>query len=64
MRALIATALTLNISFASVVDDYLSSLKQEVLKTEPNFKTFDAKKGEEIFKSNFPDCKYNKPIFR
>ena len=51
MRALIATALILNISFASVVDDYLSSLKQEVLKTEPNFKTFDAKKGEEIFKS-------------
>ncbi len=51
MRALIATALILNISFASVVDDYLSSLKQEVLKTEPNFKTLDAKKGEEIFKS-------------
>ncbi len=51
MRALIATALILNISFASVVDDYLSSLKQEVLKTEPNFKTFDAKRGEEIFKS-------------
>lgn len=51
MRALIATALILNISFASVVDDYLSSLKQEVLKTEPNFKTFDAKRGEGIFKS-------------
>lgn len=51
MRALIATALILNISFASVIDDYLSSLKQEVLKTEPNFKTFDAKRGEEIFKS-------------
>ncbi len=51
MKALIATALILNISFASVVDDYLSSLKQEVLKTNPDFKTFDTKKGEEIFKS-------------
>ena len=50
MKALIATALILNISFASVDDDYLSSLKQEVLKTNPDFKTFDTKKGEEIFK--------------
>lgn len=51
MKILIASALVLNISFASVVDDYLASLKQEVLKTNSDFKAFDVKKGEEIFKS-------------
>lgn len=51
MKILIATALVLNISFAAVVDDYLSSLKEEALKTNPDFKAFDSKKGEEIFKS-------------
>ena len=38
MKILIATALVLNISFAAVVDDYLSSLKEEALKTNPDFK--------------------------
>ena len=51
MRILIASALILNISFGAVVDDYLSSLKQEALKSDSSFKSFDAKKGEEIFKS-------------
>ncbi len=51
MRILIATALLLNFSFGSVVDDFLATQKQEVLKTDPNFKGFDAKRGEEIFTS-------------
>lgn len=51
MRILLLTALFLNLTFASVVDDYLSSLKQEVLKINPNFTTFDAKRGEKIFTS-------------
>ena len=52
MRILLLTALLLNLSFASVVDDYLNSLKQEVLKENPNFTSFDASKGEKIFTSN------------
>ena len=52
MRILLLTALLLNLSFASVVDDYLNSLKQEVLKENPSFKNFDALRGKEIFTSN------------
>lgn len=52
MRILLLTALLLNLSFASVVDDYLNSLKQEVLKENPNFTSFDATRGEKIFTSN------------
>ena len=52
MRILLLTALLLNLSFASVVDDYLNSLKQEVLKENPNFTSFDASRGEKIFTSN------------
>ena len=51
MRILLLTALLLNLSFASVVDDYLNSLKQEVLKENPNFTSFDASRGEKIFTS-------------
>ncbi len=51
MRILLLAALFLNLSFASVVDGYLDSLKQEVLKENPNFSGFDAKRGEEIFTS-------------
>ena len=51
MKILLLTALFLNLSFASVVDDYLNSLKQEVLKENPSFTGFDAKRGEEIFTS-------------
>ena len=51
MRILLLTALLLNLSFASVVDDYLNSLKQEVLQENPKFTGFDAKRGEEIFTS-------------
>ena len=51
MKILLIPTLLLNLSFASVVDDYLGSLKQEVLKENPSFKNFDAKRGEEIFTS-------------
>ena len=51
MRVLIITALVFNLGFSAVVDDYLNSLKKEVLKENPNFKEFDVKRGEEIFTS-------------
>ena len=51
MRILIISALIFNLGFSAVVDDYLSSLKQEVLKENPKFTAFDAKRGEEIFVS-------------
>ena len=51
MKILLLIALFLNLSFASIVDDYLDSLKQEVLKESSSFKGFDAKRGEEIFTS-------------
>ena len=53
MKSLLLIALFFNLSFASVVDDYLNSLKQEVLKENPSFKNFDALRGEEIFTSNY-----------
>lgn len=51
MKFLFLTTLLINLAFGAVVDDYLASLKQEALKENPNFKGFDAKKGEEIFTS-------------
>ncbi len=51
MRILIISALVFNLGFSAVIDDYLSSLKQEVLKENPKFTGFDAKRGEEIFTS-------------
>lgn len=36
---------------SSEVNGYIESLKAEVLKDEPNFKGFDAKRGESIFTS-------------
>ena len=51
MKFLILAALVFNFGFSAVVDDYLNSLKQEVLKENPSFKTFDASRGEEIFTS-------------
>lgn len=36
---------------SSEVKSYIESLKAEVLKSEPNFKGFDAKRGELIFTS-------------
>jgi hypothetical protein len=51
MRVLVITALVFNLGFGAVIDDYLGSLKQEVLKENPDFKGFDSKRGEEIFTS-------------
>ena len=51
MKTLIFTALITTFGFSAVVDDYLNSLKQEVLKENPSFKGFDEKRGEEIFTS-------------
>ena len=51
MRILLIIALFFNIAFSAVIDEYLSSLKQEALKENPNFKGFDVKRGEEIFTS-------------
>ncbi len=51
MRILIISALVFNLGFSAVVDDYLNSLKQEVLQENPKFISFDAKRGEEIFTS-------------
>ena len=51
MKALILTALVASLSFSATVDEYLNFLKQEVLKENPSFKGFDAKRGEEIFTS-------------
>ena len=51
MRILIISALIFNLGFSAVVDDYLNSLKQEVLQENPKFTGFDAKRGEEIFTS-------------
>lgn len=51
MKILLISALIATFSFSAVVDDYLDSLKQEVLKENPSFKGFDAKRGEQIFTS-------------
>lgn len=51
MKLLFCLTLIISLSNASVVEDYLNSLKQEVQKTEPTFTNFDVKRGEEIFTS-------------
>jgi len=51
MKLLILLGLILNLTYASVVDGYLNDLKVEVQKSNPNFKGFDIKRGEEIFTS-------------
>lgn len=51
MKPIFFLALIISLSNASVVEDYLNSLKQEVQKTEPTFTNFDVKRGEEIFTS-------------
>ena len=52
MKILLISALIATFSFSAVVDDYLDSLKQEVLKENPSFKGFDAKRGEQILLQN------------
>ncbi|QDF30399.1 DUF1924 domain-containing protein [Halarcobacter anaerophilus] len=51
MKILLIPALLASLSFGSVVEEYLLNLKNEVQKSEPDFKGFDIKRGEEIFTS-------------
>ena len=51
MKAFLIATLIATLSFSATVDDFLESLKQEVLKTDSSFKGFDYKRGEEIFLS-------------
>lgn len=51
MKLLILITIILNISYASVVDEYLDSLKKKEQKINPSFKGFDSKRGEIIFTS-------------
>lgn len=51
MKRIVFVALISTISFSSTLDNYLSDLKNEVLKSESSFKGFDIKRGEEIFTS-------------
>lgn len=51
MKIFITILMLISVSFASVVEQYLISLKQEVQQENPDFSGFDAKKGEEIFTS-------------
>ncbi|MEN5387541.1 DUF1924 domain-containing protein [Aliarcobacter skirrowii] len=51
MRNFLFLALISTLSFSATVDDFLNSLKQEVLKVDSSFKDFDFKRGEEIFLS-------------
>lgn len=49
MKIFLTLLLTSAFCFSWEVDDYLNSLKQNILKSNPNFKGFDYKRGEEIF---------------
>lgn len=51
MKTVLLAILLATLSFASPIDEVLSALKQEVLKSDPNFKDFDYKRGENIFLS-------------
>lgn len=51
MKYLFLGLFVISFANASVVDDYLNSLKKEVQSQNPTFKSFDYKRGEEIFTS-------------
>ena len=51
MKAILVAGLVATLSFSATVDDFLDSLKQEVLKQDISFKGFDYKRGEDIFLS-------------
>lgn len=51
MKLISILLLTMNLSYASVLTDYLDSLSGEIKKENPTFKDFDIKRGEEIFTS-------------
>ncbi|HUH42761.1 MAG TPA: DUF1924 domain-containing protein [Sulfurimonas sp.] len=51
MKLIFTLLLLISISFASVVDEYLVALGAQAKVENPNFKGFDAKRGEIIFTS-------------
>lgn len=51
MKLVTLLLLTMSLSYASVVNEYLTSLKNEVKKENPSFSGFDKKRGEMIFTS-------------
>jgi cytochrome c553 len=51
MKAILIILALLNLSFASVVQDYLNDLKVEAKKNNSEFTNFDTKRGETIFTS-------------
>lgn len=51
MKYLYIGLFVISFANASVVDDYLNSLKKEVQSQNPTFEGFDYKRGEEIFTS-------------
>ena len=59
MKAFLIATLVATLSFSATVDDFLNSLKQEVLKIDLSFKGFDYKRGEEIFLSKHSGKKVN-----
>ncbi len=51
MKLILSILILLNISYGSVVQNYLDELKQEAKKENPNFVDFDVTNGEKIFTS-------------
>ncbi|MDD3477057.1 MAG: DUF1924 domain-containing protein [Sulfurimonas sp.] len=51
MKLIFTLLLLISISYASVVDEYLVTLGAQAKVENPNFKGFDAKRGEIIFTS-------------
>lgn len=51
MKTILLTAIIATFGFSSVVNDFLTDLEKQVIVENPNFKGFDAKRGEEIFTS-------------
>ncbi|MGE4456166.1 MAG: DUF1924 domain-containing protein [Arcobacteraceae bacterium] len=51
MKTIFYLLTVVNLSFGSVLDDYLSKLHKEVQSQNPTFEGFDFKRGEKIFTS-------------
>ncbi len=57
MKAFLIATLLATLSFSATVDDFLESLKQEVLKTDSSFKGFDYKEVKRSFYQNMLERK-------
>lgn len=57
MKAFLIATLLATLSFSATVDDFLESLKQEVLKIDSSFKGFDYKRGKISFYQNMLERK-------